>query len=71
MLSKYEGRVFPKAYSVLVICVLQVHQRTESADGYDMNFATNTLGGWALTKLLAPVLEKSSPSKVVFISSGA
>ncbi|MEW5311727.1 MAG: hypothetical protein WDW38_003415 [Sanguina aurantia] len=48
---------------------VMVHQRSESADGYDMNFATNTLGGWALTKLLAPVLEKSSPSKVVFISS--
>lgn len=42
----------------------------KSAEGYDVNFATNTLGAFALTLLLEEKLKQSAPSKVVFVSSG-
>lgn len=48
----------------------QVHERKESADGYEINFATNTLGSFALTRALEPLLKSSAPSRVVFVSSG-
>lgn len=35
-----------------------------SADGYDINFATNTLGPHALTLALEPLLLKSAPARV-------
>lgn len=52
--------------------------RGMSADGYEINFATNTLGTYALTKLLEPVLvaslKKDSahgvPVRVITVSSG-
>ena len=42
----------------------------KSVDGYEINFATNTLGSYALTRGLEPVLRKSAPAKVIFVSSG-
>ena len=33
-----------------------VHERQRSADGYELNFATNTLGAFALTLALEPAL---------------
>ena len=42
----------------------------KSADGFEMNFATNTLGYYALTRALEPILKKSSPSRVIFVASG-
>lgn len=47
-----------------------VNERTETPDGIEANFATNTLGTYYLTKLLIPVLEKSENSRVVTVSSG-
>lgn len=41
-----------------------------SADGLELSFATNTLGAFHLTRLLQPVLKRSAPSKVIFMSSG-
>lgn len=49
---------------------LMVHDGQRSADGYDLNFATNTLGTWALTRALAPALKRSAPARVIFVSSG-
>ena len=43
--------------------------RQESADGYELRFAVNYLAGYALTRLLLPLLRKSAPSRVVNVSS--
>lgn len=48
-----------------------INENTQkSADGYDINFATNTLGAFALTWALGGVLRRSAPSSVIFVSSG-
>lgn len=53
--------------------VMAVPQRTETADGFEMQFGTNVLGHFALTGLLLPALERGSsaatPSRVVTIAS--
>lgn len=46
-------------------------ERGASADGYDLSFATNTLGGLALAQRLLPALERAAgDARVVFVSSG-
>ena len=45
-------------------------ERTESADGHELTFATHVLGPWLLTKSLLPQLRKSRDARVVFVSSG-
>lgn len=47
-----------------------VHTRQHTAEGVELNFATNTLGTWALTELLLPVLERSAPARVITVSTG-
>lgn len=47
-----------------------IHDGSTSVDGYEINFATNTLGTYALTKGLEPVLKASAPSRVIMVSSG-
>lgn len=42
-----------------------------SADGYEMQFATNHLGHFLLTQLLLPLLDKSPDGRVVTVSSSA
>ena len=49
---------------------LMVHDGQRSVDNYEMNFAVNTLGTYALTKALEKTLRRSSPSRVIFVSSG-
>jgi len=46
-----------------------VNTRTETKDGVETNFATNTLGTFYLTNSLLDVLETSKPSRVVTVSS--
>jgi NAD(P)-dependent dehydrogenase (short-subunit alcohol dehydrogenase family) len=41
-----------------------------SADGYELQFATNFLGHFLLTKLLLPALRNAAPSRVVILTSG-
>jgi dehydrogenase/reductase SDR family protein 12 len=41
-----------------------------SVEGYDANFACNSLGTWALTRALEPALKRSAPSRVIFVTSG-
>jgi NAD(P)-dependent dehydrogenase (short-subunit alcohol dehydrogenase family) len=45
-------------------------ERGTSADGFDLSFATNVLGPFLLTNLLVPILEASSPSRIINVSSG-
>jgi dehydrogenase/reductase SDR family protein 12 len=42
----------------------------KSSDGIEINFATNTLGSYAVTRALEPALKRSAPAKVIFVSSG-
>ncbi len=43
--------------------------RQESADGYELRFAVNYLGGYLLTRLLLPTLVASAPARIVHVSS--
>jgi NAD(P)-dependent dehydrogenase (short-subunit alcohol dehydrogenase family) len=43
--------------------------RETSADGYELRFAVNYLSGFLLTHLLLPLLKKSTPARIVNVSS--
>ena len=45
-------------------------ERTESADGVELTFATHVLGPHVLIERLAPLLRSSAPSRVINVSSG-
>lgn len=45
-------------------------ERSETSEGIETTFATNTLGPFLLTNLMMPTLEKSAPSRVIIVSSG-
>jgi dehydrogenase/reductase SDR family member 12 len=45
-------------------------ERTYSADGVELTFATNVLGPFLLTSLLLPALASAAPSRVITVSSG-
>jgi dehydrogenase/reductase SDR family protein 12 len=45
-------------------------ERTRSADGAELMFATHVLAAWALIDGLAPLLRASAPSRVINVSSG-
>jgi NAD(P)-dependent dehydrogenase (short-subunit alcohol dehydrogenase family) len=44
--------------------------RELSADGIELTLATNVLGPFLLTQLLIPTLQRSTPSRIVNVSSG-
>eukprot|EP00967_Tisochrysis_lutea_P006062 scaffold7159_cov18-Tisochrysis_lutea.AAC.1 len=58
----------PQFYLHAMHCMINEPQKSE--DGYDLNFATNMLGPYLLTRLLEDVLKRSAPSRVIFVSSG-
>ena len=45
-------------------------ERTLTEEGFELTFATNVLGPFALTALLLPALAAAAPSRVVNVSSG-
>ena len=45
-------------------------ERTHSADGIELTFATNVVGPFLLTSLLIGLLRRSAPSRIVNVSSG-
>jgi dehydrogenase/reductase SDR family protein 12 len=45
-------------------------KRALSSEGVELTFATNVLGPFLLTSLLAPLLASSAPSRVLNVSSG-
>eukprot|EP00887_Chlorella_sp_A99_P001207 scaffold14.g1207.t1 len=42
---------------------VMIHQRQASPDGYEINFATNTLGSYALTRALEPALRRAAAAE--------
>jgi NAD(P)-dependent dehydrogenase (short-subunit alcohol dehydrogenase family) len=46
-------------------------RRQLSADGLEMHFAVNYLAGYRLTRLLLPLLEAATPSRIVNVASGS
>jgi NAD(P)-dependent dehydrogenase (short-subunit alcohol dehydrogenase family) len=44
-------------------------RRELSRDGYELRFAVNYLAGYMLTRLLLPLLERSSPARIVNVAS--
>ncbi|XP_019439377.1 PREDICTED: dehydrogenase/reductase SDR family member 12 [Lupinus angustifolius] len=45
--------------------------RITTSEGFEMNFAVNVLGTYAMTELMVPLLEKASPdARVITVSSG-
>ena len=44
-------------------------KRTETADGFELMFATNFLGPFLLTNLLVPALRFAGPSRVIMVSA--
>jgi len=44
-------------------------KRTTTQDGYESTFAVNYLAHYCLTELLLPLLKKSSPSRIINLSS--
>ncbi len=45
-------------------------ERQESADGFEISFATHVLGPHLLTRALRPALERAEAARVIWVSSG-
>lgn len=45
-------------------------ERSLTADGIEVAFATNVLGPFLLTNLLMPLLKRSAPARIISVSSG-
>jgi NAD(P)-dependent dehydrogenase (short-subunit alcohol dehydrogenase family) len=45
-------------------------ERTHTEEGFELTFATNVLGPFALTALLTPALRRGAPSRIINVSSG-
>lgn len=67
--AEFEASAEPLALLVNNAGVM-IHDGARSADGLEINFATNTLGPYALTRALEPALRRGAPSRVIFVSSG-
>jgi dehydrogenase/reductase SDR family member 12 len=47
-----------------------VHERADSPNGLERNFAVNVMGTYVLTELLIPALERADHPRVITVSSG-
>jgi len=64
--SKYQ-----KLHVLINNAGVMLSKRLVSVDGFEMNFAVNYLAPFLLTNLLLDVLKKSSPSRIINVSSAA
>lgn len=62
---------YPKLDVLLNNAGLNFFRRHENKDGFELTFATNHLGHFALTRHLFPLLKKTANSRIVHVSSGA
>jgi len=69
--AKYRAGGKPLNLLCLNAGVMAIPEYRASADGYEMQFATNHLGHFALTTALMDTLEKSAPARVVTLASNA
>lgn len=65
---------FKKDHTTLDVLInnagCMVHPRQVTKEGFEVNFATNTVGTYVLTTCLIAVLEKSEEPRVITVSSG-
>ncbi|ORX92807.1 dehydrogenase/reductase SDR family member 12 [Basidiobolus meristosporus CBS 931.73] len=66
----WEAQGDPSCHILINNAGCMVNERKTTADGVELNFATNTLGTYYLTKLMIPLLQKSESPRVVTVSSG-
>lgn len=67
--ADFKSLHLPLHYLMANAGIMEVPERTLSADGYEMHFAVNHLGHFHLVTALNSVLVASSPSRVVITSS--
>lgn len=61
---------FPAIHVFVNNAGVMLHERTETADGYETTWATNILGPYVLTELLMDRIVASAPARVIEVSSG-
>jgi dehydrogenase/reductase SDR family member 12 len=49
---------------------IMIHDRTVTAEDWEITYATNLLGQYVLTRKLLPVMIGSTPARIVMVSSG-
>jgi dehydrogenase/reductase SDR family protein 12 len=69
LVAEYEASGRP-LHALINNAGLMVGSGCKSVDGYEMNFAANTLGTYAITRAFEDILKRSSPSRVLFVASG-
>jgi len=66
---------FKRKYQDLHVLInnagVMLSKKTQSVDGFEMNFAVNHLAPFLLTNLLLDMLKKSAPSRIVNVGSAA
>ena len=67
--AAYRGRGLPLHLLVNNAGLIAFERLEKSAEGFELQFATNHLGHFLLTMLLEPVLRASAPARVVVVSS--
>lgn len=61
---------FPRIHVLINNAGVMLHERIETADGFEKTWATNILGPYLLTELLMDRIIASAPSRVIEVSSG-
>ncbi|KAL3845872.1 hypothetical protein ACJIZ3_003275 [Penstemon smallii] len=68
--SRFSSKDVPLHILVNNAGVLE-NSRLITSEGYEMNFAVNVVGTYAITELMLPLLEKAAPdARVITVSSG-
>lgn len=65
----FKAKGIPLHYLINNAGIMALKEKTFTEDGFEAQFATNHLGHFIVTILLAPVLVSSAPSRVVQVSS--